>query len=45
MHDGESIRLDDAILRHRGEAKEVTEKFRKLKPDQKADLFAFLSSL
>jgi CxxC motif-containing protein (DUF1111 family) len=45
MHDGESVRLDDAILRHRGEAEEVTEKFHKLKPIQKADLIAFLSSL
>jgi CxxC motif-containing protein (DUF1111 family) len=45
MHDGESVRLDDAILRHRGEAEEVTEKFHKLKPNEKADLLAFLGSL
>jgi len=45
MHDGESVRLDDAIHRHRGEAEEVTEKFRKLKANEKADLIAFLSSL
>jgi CxxC motif-containing protein (DUF1111 family) len=45
MHDGEAVRLDEAILRHQGEAEEATKKFVKLKPNQKADLIAFLSSL
>lgn len=45
MHDGETSRLDEAILRHQGEAEEATKKFAKLKPNQKADLIAFLSSL
>jgi len=45
MHDGNSVQLDDAIRRHRGEAEKVTQKFDKLKPaDQKA-LLAFLQSL
>ena len=45
MHDGNSVQLDDAIRRHRGEAEKVTEKFGKLKPaDQKA-LLTFLQSL
>lgn len=45
MHDGNSVQLDDAIRRHRGEADHVTQKFLKLKPaDQKA-LLAFLQSL
>ena len=45
MHDSNSVQLDDAIRRHRGEAAQVTERFLKLKPvDQKA-LLAFLQSL
>ena len=45
MHDGNSVQLDDAIRRHRGEAEEVSEKFFKLKAaDQKAVL-TFLQSL
>jgi CxxC motif-containing protein (DUF1111 family) len=45
MHDGASVELDDAILRHKGEAEEVSERFSKLKAaDQKA-LLAFLQSL
>jgi len=44
MHDGASVTLLDAILRHGGEAKEVTEKFRKLKPAQKEALLEFLRS-
>ena len=45
MHDGASVTLLDAILRHGGEAKEVTEKFRKLKPAEKEALLEFLRSL
>jgi CxxC motif-containing protein (DUF1111 family) len=45
MHDGKSLTLTDAILRHRGEAEEVAEKFRHLKPKQKDALLTFLKSL
>src|SRR5713226_2599723 len=45
MHDGVSVTLLDAILRHRGEAAHVTAKFEKLKPDQKDALLEFLRSL
>jgi CxxC motif-containing protein (DUF1111 family) len=45
MHDGASVTLLDAILRHRGEASHVTEKFRKLKPAEKEALLEFLRSL
>ncbi|HUI84835.1 MAG TPA: di-heme oxidoredictase family protein [Candidatus Binatia bacterium] len=45
MHHGNSVTVDDAIRRHKGEAHEVTERFLRLKPaDQKA-LLAFLASL
>ena len=45
MHDGASVRLEDAIVRHKGEAAAVAERFSKLAPaDQKA-LLAFLQSL
>src|SRR6266850_6401375 len=45
MHDGASVTLLDAILRHGGEAAHVTEKFRKLKPAEKEALLEFLRSL
>ncbi len=45
MHDGNSLTLTDAILRHRGEADDVTKKFRLLTPKQKEDVLAFLQSL
>jgi CxxC motif-containing protein (DUF1111 family) len=45
MHDGASVTLLDAILRHGGEAARVTEKFRKLKPADKEALLEFLRSL
>jgi CxxC motif-containing protein (DUF1111 family) len=45
MHDGNSVTLLDAILRHGGEAAHVTEKFKKLKPGEKEALLEFLSSL
>ena len=45
MHDGESVTLSDAILRHRGEAEEVTEKFRRLNSGEKDALLEFLRSL
>jgi len=45
MHDGMSLTLTNAILRHEKEAHEVTEKFRRLKPKEKSALLAFLNSL
>jgi len=45
MHDGHSVTLLDAILRHGGEAAHVTEKFKKLKPGEKEALLEFLRSL
>jgi CxxC motif-containing protein (DUF1111 family) len=45
MHDGTSLTLRDAILRHRGEAREESERFQRLgKRDQEA-LLEFLRSL
>jgi CxxC motif-containing protein (DUF1111 family) len=45
MHDGESVTLLDAILRHGGESADVTKKFKKLKPAEKEALLEFLRSL
>jgi len=45
MHDGKSLTLTDAILRHRGEADDVTRKFRLLTPKDKQAVLAFLESL
>jgi CxxC motif-containing protein (DUF1111 family) len=45
MHDGNSVGLDDAIRRHKGEAAHITERFLKLKPPDKEGLLAFLQSL
>ena len=45
MHDGKSLTLTNAILRHKGEAEEVTEKFRRLTRQQKQALLTFLKSL
>ena len=45
MHDGVSVQLDDAILRHQGEAEAVTKRFSKLKPADKKALLAFLQAL
>jgi len=45
MHDGESLTMNDAILRHKGEAREVTKKFKRLSTENKSDLLSFLSSL
>jgi CxxC motif-containing protein (DUF1111 family) len=45
MHDGDSVRLGDAIRRHKGEAEGVTERFRRLTPKEQKDLFSFLNSL
>ena len=45
MHDGNSVQLDDAIRRHKGESEEVSERFRRLKPADRKALLAFLRSL
>jgi CxxC motif-containing protein (DUF1111 family) len=45
MHDGQSVTLRDAILRHLGEAGQVTERFRKLKANDQEALIAFLRTL
>jgi CxxC motif-containing protein (DUF1111 family) len=45
MHDGEALTLRDAILRHAGEAEEVTRRFGKLKPKDQEALLQFLRSL
>jgi len=45
MHDGASVTFLDAILRHQGEAHQVTGHFRKLSPSDQEALFEFLRSL
>jgi len=45
MHDGASLTFTDAILRHRGEASDVTKKFEKLSRSDKDALLDFLKSL
>jgi CxxC motif-containing protein (DUF1111 family) len=45
MHDFESLSLEDAIRRHRGEARQVTERFRDLSPVERQQLIVFLNTL
>jgi CxxC motif-containing protein (DUF1111 family) len=45
MHDGASVTFLDAILRHRGEARQVTGRFQALSSKDKEALFEFLRSL
>ena len=45
MHDGTSLTYNEAVLRHAGEAFFVTNTYRGLSAQQRAALFAFLSSL
>ena len=45
MHDLKSLTLDSAILRHGGEARDVTGRFRELTPQEKQELLTFLNSL
>jgi CxxC motif-containing protein (DUF1111 family) len=45
MHDGSSLTFHDAVLRHRGEAAHVTERFEKLKKDDQEAIIEFLKSL
>jgi CxxC motif-containing protein (DUF1111 family) len=45
MHDGNSLTFENAIDRHRGEADDASDNFRRLSPRQKNALIAFLHSL
>ena len=45
MHDAKSNTIEDAILRHGGEAPTAREKFEELSPADRAALLAFLNSL
>jgi CxxC motif-containing protein (DUF1111 family) len=45
MHDGASLTLRDAILRHSGEASHVSQRFEKLKKDDQEAVIEFLKSL
>ncbi len=45
MHDLNSLTLENAILRHQGEARRVTHRFRELSPEEKQELLTFLNSL
>ena len=45
MHDGESLTFTDAILRHAGEATNVTSRFRALTSTQRSQIITFLQSL
>ncbi len=45
LHDGSAPTLRDAILRHKGDAKVVTDAYSKLSKDDQASLIAFLQTL
>jgi CxxC motif-containing protein (DUF1111 family) len=45
MHDLKSLSLENAIERHKGEAREVEQRFDELSPEEQAALITFLSSL
>ena len=45
MHDGASVTLSDAIMRHGGEADQATHRFRKLAGQDQAAILEFLRSL
>jgi len=45
MHDGQSLTLRDAILRHGGEAADSQSRFADLGEQEKEQLLAFLRSL
>jgi CxxC motif-containing protein (DUF1111 family) len=45
MHDGASLTLPDAISRHQGEARHVTQEFEKLKGAEQDAIIEFLKSL
>jgi CxxC motif-containing protein (DUF1111 family) len=45
MHDGASLTLQDAVVRHRGEAEDVVERFKKLRTGDQEAIIQFLTSL
>jgi CxxC motif-containing protein (DUF1111 family) len=45
MHDGASLTLRDAILRHQGEATHISQRFEKLKSEDQEAIIEFLKSL
>lgn len=45
MHDLKSLSLENAIERHRGEAREVERRFDELSPQEREALLSFLKSL
>jgi CxxC motif-containing protein (DUF1111 family) len=45
MHDLKSLSLDNAILRHDGEARDPAQRFKELRPEDRAALITFLQSL
>jgi CxxC motif-containing protein (DUF1111 family) len=45
MHDAATVTFRDAILRHRGEANQVTQRFKTLSRGEQEALFEFLRSL
>jgi CxxC motif-containing protein (DUF1111 family) len=45
MHDGSSVTLRDAILRHRGEAQDESKRFDRLGQQDQEALIEFLRSL
>jgi hypothetical protein len=45
MHDGASLTVNDAVLRHRGESVDVTERYQRLSDADRAALLEFLRSL
>jgi len=45
MHDLRSLSLEDAIIRHEGEAREPARRFRELTPEDRRALITFLQSL
>ena len=45
MHDLKSLSLENAIERHKGEAREAERRFDELSPEERAALIAFLNSL
>jgi CxxC motif-containing protein (DUF1111 family) len=45
LHDGSAATVEDAILRHAGEAQPASGRFAALPPEQRNALLAFLMSL
>jgi cytochrome c peroxidase len=45
LHDGSSLTLRDAILRHKQEASDATDRFLRLTPSEQAAIIEFLRSL